>query len=177
MARSGRHAIALGAGIAVVVLGSTLAPTPAHAAGGDFGLGLIIGSPTGIAGKYYLKQAHAIDFAVGGTLVGSRGLGVHADYLWHPVVLAREAAFDLALYAGVGARLIDHQRRNRDDDFHVGARLPVGVDFDFLKGSIPLDVFVEVAMVLDFVIDDDEYDDHDDLDVDLNAGLGARYFF
>lgn len=163
--------------LALAALLSTAVARPVHAAGGDFGLGLIIGSPTGISGKYYLEKAHAIDFAAGGTLIGSRGLGVHADYLWHPVVLAREQAFDLALYAGIGGRLLDHNRKNRDDDLHLGARLPVGVVFDFMKGSIPLDVFVELALVLDYVIDDDEYDDHDTFDVDLNAGLGARYYF
>ena len=38
---------------------------------------------------------------------------------------------------------------------------------------MPLDVFFEIAMVFDFLIDD--YDD--DFDVDLNAAIGVRYWF
>jgi len=50
---------------------------------------------------------------------------VHADYLWHPVMLADDEAFFMPLYFGVGARLLDHDRGNEDDDFHLGARVPV----------------------------------------------------
>jgi hypothetical protein len=154
------------------------APRPARAEGGNFGLGLIIGSPTGVSLKYYFSKGHAVDGAIGLTTIGNNGLQVHADYLWHPWVLAAEPSFDLAVYLGIGARLLDHDRgRGRDDDFHIGARGPVGLVFDFLKSGVPLDVFVEVALVLDFVIGGDDGDDHDSVDLDLNAGIGARYYF
>ena len=155
------------------------APRAARAEGGNFGLGLIIGSPTGLSLKYYMSRGHALDAAVGLTTIGSDGIHVHVDYLWHPFVLASEGSFDLAMYVGIGGRVLDHDRgRGHDDDFHIGPRAPLGLVFDFLKSGVPLDVFVEVALVLDFILDDDnDGDDHDGIDLDLNAGIGARYYF
>jgi hypothetical protein len=164
--------------VLIAFLLASSAPRAARAEGGNFGLGLIIGSPTGVSLKYYISKGHAIDAAVGLTTIGNDGLHIHADYLWHPWVLASEGSFDLAAYLGLGGRVLDHDRgRGRDDDFHLGVRGPVGLVFDFLKSGVPLDVFVEVALVLDFVINDDDGDDHDNVDLDLNAGIGARYYF
>jgi hypothetical protein len=160
----------VGVVVAVLVLVGVGAATPARAqGGGPFGLGLMIGSPTGISGKIYLSQRNAIDFAVGGAFLGRRGLHVHADYLWHPVMLVNDAGFFMPLYVGVGVRVLDHGRgRGDDDDVHVGARVPVGILFDFKR--VPIDVFLEVALILDFIRD------HGDV-LDLNAGVGVRYYF
>ena len=144
------------------------ARAPARAEGGPFGLGLILGSPTGVSAKLYLNKRNAIDFALGFAFLNRRGIAVHADYLWHPVMLATDEAFFLPLYFGVGARILDHDRGSDDDDFHLGARVPVGILFDFK--TIPLDVFLEVALVVDII------KDHGDV-IDLNAGIGARYYF
>jgi hypothetical protein len=138
---------------------------------GAFGLGLIVGEPTGIAGKLYLTDDTAIDGAIGGAVVG-RGLQVHADYLWHPWILANEDAFVMPGYVGIGARLLDHDRDDAEDDFHLGARFVAGILFDFRR--IPLDVFVELALIADFR---GGGDDHDGFALDLNAGVGARYYF
>jgi hypothetical protein len=153
---------------------SAASPRAARAEGGPFGLGLILGSPTGVSMKYYLGESgQAIDAAIGGAFSKS-GLHVHVDYLWHPFMLVQEAAFNLPLHAGVGVRLLDHDRgKDGDDDLHAGLRLPVGLTFDFKE--VPLDVFLEVALILDFHgehgIDDDQ------LGLDINAGVGVRYYF
>jgi hypothetical protein len=141
----------------------------ASAQGGPFGLGIIVGSPTGLCGKLYLNQRNAIDFAVGASFLDNRGLHAHVDYLWHPVMLATDEAFSLPLYVGIGARILDHDHGGRDDDdVHLGARVPVGILFDFKR--VPIDVFIEIALVVDII------QDHDDL-IDLNAGIGVRYYF
>jgi hypothetical protein len=145
-----------------------LAASGARAQGGPFGLGLIIGSPTGLSGKLYLDRRNAIDFALGAAFLSSRGLHAHVDYLWHPVMLTEDAAFFMPLYFGVGARILDHDHGANDDDFHLGARVPVGILFDFR--TVPLDVFLEIALIVDLVTD---HGDH----IDLNAALGARYYF
>lgn len=144
------------------------APRRASAEGGPFGLGLILGSPTGLSAKLYLNRRNAIDFALGFAFLNRRGIALHADYLWHPVMLASDEAFFLPLYFGIGARILDHDRNEDDGDFHLGARAPVGILFDFK--TVPLDVFLEVALVIDII------QDHGDV-VDLNAGVGARYYF
>jgi hypothetical protein len=143
---------------------------------GPFGLGLIIGSPTGVSVKYYLGQGNmAVDGAVGGALAGNNGISVHADVLWHPSMLTRESAFDLTWYFGAGIRVLDHDRGNDgNDDFHFGPRVPVGLLFDFNEVSI--DVFLEAAAIIDFRTGGDT-GDHDGLGFDLNAGIGVRYYF
>ena len=167
--------------ILVLAVGAALAATPrrAHADGGPFGLGLIIGSPTGVSAKYYLGGGdQAIDAAVGFAFIGNGGIQLHADYLWHPIMLTQDTSFSLPMHVGIGARVIDHDRGNdADDDFHLGIRGPIGITFDF--NEIPLDVFVEIALILDFHGDHKirDNEDSDFVDLDLNAGIGVRYYF
>ncbi len=140
-----------------------------------FGLGLMIGVPSGLSGKYYLSSDTALDFAVGS--YGNYGRDryhdawhLHMDFLWHPFVLASPEAFWLPLYVGVGARLLDH-RYDRDfaDDLHLGVRAPIGLMIDF--NNIPLDIFMELALVVDLLHDDNHgYSD-------VNLSLGIRYYF
>jgi hypothetical protein len=151
------------------------APRAARAEGGPFGIGLIVGSPTGLSMKYYLGESgQAIDAAIGAAFVGAGGIQVHADYLWHPLMLTEDAAFKLPLHVGVGVRVLDHDRgRDGPNNVHVGVRAPIGLTFDFTQ--IPIDVFIEAALVLDF--HGDEGDSNDHFNLDLNAGVGVRYYF
>jgi hypothetical protein len=145
-----------------------LATASARADGGPFGLGLILGSPTGIDGKLYFNKQNALDFAVGEAFVNERGFHLHADYLWHPVMLTQDEAFFLPLYLGVGGRFLNHERHT-DTATHLGVRAPLGILFDFKR--IPLDIFLEVAVVVDIIRPSE-----DDI-VDLNVGVGVRYYF
>lgn len=141
---------------------------------GAFGLGLIIGEPTGISAKLYLSDNQAIDGAVGGALI-SRGIHVHADYLWHPWILDSQDTFVLPAYIGIGGRVLIHQRgRGENDDAHIGVRGVAGILFDFRE--IPLDVFVEGAPILDFRTGDD-VSDHGGIGIGVNIAAGARYYF
>lgn len=138
-----------------------------------FGLGLMLGAPSGISGKYYLTSDTAFDFGVGAYhRFGHRdGLHVHADFLWHPVSLVSAPAFELPLYFGIGGRVWDHGTYRNDyrDHTHLGVRAPLGLIFDFNR--IPLDIFFELALVIDVAVDDDHgYSD-------INGALGARYYF
>ena len=141
-----------------------------------FGLGIMFGAPFGLSGKYYLSESTALDFGVGAyyRFRYDDAFQFHVDYLWHPVVLAKTDAFWLPLYVGVGGRVLDHGRdrdRDFDDDTHVGVRAPLGLSFDF--ENVPLDIFFEFALVVDFIQDRD--DNHDI--VDLNSSVGIRYYF
>jgi hypothetical protein len=146
------------------------APGSARADGHVFGVGVILGNPTGLSAKAYLAQAHAIDAAVGAAFFHGSGLHIHADYLWHPVVLASDEAFTLPLYIGIGGRMLFRGREGREGDkLHLGPRVPIGFLFDFKQ--IPLDVFVEVALIADVI-----RTEGDDV-IDVNAGIGVRYYF
>jgi hypothetical protein len=137
---------------------------------GVLGVGLIVGEPTGVCGKYYLADDRAIDAAAGAAFLG-RGVQIHADYLLHPWVLDSKESFALPVYIGGGVRILNHDASGEDEDHvRIGLRIPVGIVFDFTK--IPLDVFAEVAGVGDYHTAGDST-----FGIDFNGGAGARYYF
>ncbi len=166
-----RHPRRLLVGLALaLVLAPGLAGADERGEGrGVFGLGLIVGEPTGLSAKYYLADDTAIDAAIGGAFVG-RGYQVHGDFLWHPWLIDRTASFAMPLYLGLGARILKRDAGGGDADHtRIGLRVPVGLLFDFTR--VPLDVFVEVAGILDYRTRGESFG------VDLNAGAGIRYYF
>ena len=154
---------------AVLVLASTT-PARAETEKGVFGIGLIIGEPTGVSAKYYIGDDMAVDFAVGATFIG-RGLQVHSDFLFHPFILQNTETFVFPFYAGAGLRI---QRRDPGDTTErhtrVGIRGVAGGLLDFRE--IPIDVFFEAALIGDYrTLDDDQ------LGFDVNVSAGVRYYF
>lgn len=139
---------------------------------GVIGVGLIIGEPLGVSAKLYLSDDTALDAAVGGAILGG-GIQAHADFLWHPWVLENRSNFVLPAYVGAGLRVLNH-RAGTVGDFHIGIRAVAGLLFDFK--TVPLDVFVEVAPSLDYIIARDD-PDHAGFAIGVSAGLGARYYF
>ncbi|MCP4447357.1 MAG: hypothetical protein GY811_18715 [Myxococcales bacterium] len=154
----------------LALMAMELAPRSAHAEEkGVFGVGLIVGEPTGLSLKYYQGDDTAIDGAIGGAFLG-KGLQVHADYLWHPWMLENKPSFALPAYVGVGGRILDRNGGGGDEDhFRLGARFVGGVLFDFRE--VPLDVFVEVAGVADYRTKGSPFG------IDINLGAGVRYYF
>jgi len=142
---------------------------------GVFGVGLVVGEPTGVAAKLYVHSDSDLAIAAAvGPAFGAGGLHIHADLLWHPWILTREPRFVLPAYVGVGIRLLDHHRNPEDDDFHFGPRAVGGVLFDFT--DVPIDAFAEVAGVLEYRTGGND-PDHKGAAITLNAGIGARYYF
>jgi hypothetical protein len=142
-----------------------------------FGLGLELGAPTGVTGKYFLSADRALDFGLG-TVYNSRdryGLHIYGDYLFHPVSLVSSEAFELPLYVGLGGRFWSFEDRriddDRDDAVAIGFRVPVGVSFDF--NTIPLDAFAQIVPVLDIY---SGYRAHS-VYLDLEISVGVRYWF
>jgi hypothetical protein len=175
----------------ITLTGVALSAPAARADGGPLGIGLELGVPTGLSLKYYMgKSSGGSVLAVQGGLgvierYGDDGLHIHAEVLWHPRALASTPDFTLPFYLGVGARFLEHDdnycvirnevRRCDDNDTRLGVRVPFGLLMDFTK--VPFDLFLELAIVVDFLeIDEDDYeDDHDR--VNLNLSLGGRYYF
>jgi len=148
-----------------------------------FGLGIMLGSPTGLSGKYFLGPSTAIDFGLGGIgcCRGRRGVTAHADFLWHPVSLISDKAVELPLYVGIGGRVYDYEWKHNDhyhDGGALGLRAPLGISFDLNR--TPIDIFVELALVADFIYDDSDPNDnfdHDGVYVDIDGAFGVRYYF
>lgn len=164
--RSASHAIrraAVGA-IAAVVLAVVLSPMTAHAqrTGGPFGMGIIIGEPTGLDLKYFVSGSNAIEGAVAWSLSGRNNLHLQAEYLYHRYDLIKVEKGRLPLFFGVGGRV---EFREHADDL-VGIRIPVGLAYEF--DNAPFDVFGELVPLLDLA---------PDTDFDLEGAIGARFYF
>jgi hypothetical protein len=146
-----------------------------------FGLGLMLGSPSGLSGKYFVGRSTALDFGLGviGCCRGRDGLHVHADFLWHPKTLVRTEPFYLPFYIGVGGRFFDYDWEHGDHEHGgtaIGVRGPIGIAFDF--NNVPLDIFIELVPVLDFVSHDDNDGFHDNhVYFDVDGAVGIRYWF
>lgn len=159
----------LGMAVTLAIAAPAYAEDGAGADKGTLGVGIILGEPTGICAKLYLKDDQAIQGAVGSAFVGG-GIQLHADYVFHPYVLQSRDSFVLPVYVGPGIRLIDYTDGRDDSSFAMGIRGVGGLLFDFK--NVPLDAFIEVAAVLEYELKDGE-----GAGITLNAGAGVRYYF
>jgi hypothetical protein len=147
-----------------------------------FGLGLELGEPSGLTGKYFVSPAGALDFGVGAVYrhyYYGDGVHLYLDYLWHPTSLVSSAAFELPFYIGGGVRFWDFdycfQGVCTYGGSAVGLRLPLGIAFDF--NNAPLDIFIQLVPTLDFLRGDyyDRYRDRTHLGIDLSFVI--RFWF
>jgi uncharacterized protein DUF3996 len=143
-----------------------------------FGLGLELGEPSGLNGKVFVSRSGAIDFGVGyiyRQYYYGDGLHLYADYLFHPALLASTSSFELPFYIGPGLRYWDfHYCYMGLCDYGgsaIGIRLPLGISFDF--NNAPLDIFIQLVPVLDFLSGDyyNRYGDREHFGVDFSVGL------
>jgi len=134
-----------------------------------FGLGVQLGAPSGITGKVYLGgRTNAIDFSVGTTYGDSfaDSLYAHGTYSVHFPALARGGGVTIPWRVGLGGWLANGRWAFGDNGTVIGARAPIGLDFD-LEGA-PLQFYIEVAAVLSVL---------PGVDLGVDGGLGARYYF
>jgi hypothetical protein len=164
----------------VAALGVPAAPAQAQPAkGGDFGLGVILGDPSGFTGKVFFSPTQALDFHIGIAGFYRHGeLGVYADYLFHFDTGLRSSVLALPIYFGPGLGLVfdyDDGYRYctkfrcydwRDNGVWFALRVPVGVALWFKKFAG--EVFLEVIPTLYLIR-------HADFDLDVAAGF--RYYF
>jgi hypothetical protein len=158
----------------VLLLTSSALLTKAQDSG--FGLGIMIGAPTGISAKAWVGGDRAIGMGLAWGTRHSGYLHLHADYLFHNMDLIQVGSGQLPLYYGPGLRLRSwgndgywHRGRFYEDGgSHVdlGVRFPVGLAYLF-EGA-PVDIFLEVVPTLDLV---------PSTSFEVDGGLGARYWF
>ena len=140
---------------------------------GTLGVGIILGEPTGLCAKLYLKDDQAIQVAVGSAFVSS-GLQLHGDYVFHPWILQDRDSYVLPAYVGPGLRLIDYSGSNGGpSQTALGVRGVIGLLFDFK--NVPLDAFVEVAVVAGYKFSSGSA--KGGFDPAINGGAGVRYYF
>jgi hypothetical protein len=181
--------------LSAVMALSMLAIGTIHAQGRNFGLGLVLGDPTGFTAKYWTSSTTALDFGLGWS-------GYWGRYGYY------DPACDDGYYYDHHRGYCDDHYRGRYgygwDVFHVHADylfhnfnliratekfplfygpgvsinyydyhfLQIGVRGDFgiawMPRRTPMDLFLEIAPVMELFPAPD---------FDLNAGLGGRFYF
>jgi hypothetical protein len=139
----------------LVVLGTATAWTE-----GDFGLGIVLGQPTGISAKYWLSVRSSIDGAAAWSFVHKGSLYLHVDYQYYVFDLASVQSGRLGFFLGLGGRLLFA------DDFNLGLRVPLGLIYLF--SDLPLDVFLEVVPIMELL---------PATAASGGAAIGLRYYF
>jgi len=124
------------------------------------GLGVILGEPTGVSFKTWMTKTTAVDAAAAWSFGREDAFHLHADYLFHNFSLLSFDKSTIPLYYGVGARF-KFENQNR-----FGVRFPLGITL-FIREA-PIDFFLEVVPILNLA---------PDTDFDINAAIGARYYF
>jgi len=125
-----------------------------------FGLGIILGEPTGVSGKLWTSGQNAFDFAAAWSFQGNGNLLLQADYVWHIFRLIPVPDGKLPFYVGVGVETIFAH------DPVIGVRVPLGLDYMF--NNAPVDIFVELVPILRL---------NPSTDFDFAGGIGARFWF
>ncbi len=138
-----------------------------------FGLGVIIGEPTGISAKLWTSSVNAFDFGLGWSFGGDRigkheeyyeegsRVHFHMDYLWH-AFNAIHSSERFPLYYGIGGRI----NTGGGYDASVAVRGVFGITW--LPHNTPIDVFLELVPSLQLT---------PSTGFGIDAGIGARYFF
>lgn len=127
---------------------------------GHFELGIILGEPSGICLKNWFDTRTAVDAAVSWSLRDDdEDLYLHADFLWHDFDLIHSSEM-MPVYYGIGGRVV------LATDTKLGARVPIGISW--LLDGAPLDLFIELAAVVDVV---------PEVELDFNGGIGIRFIF
>jgi len=133
---------------------------PARAQRRGFGLGVILGEPTGLSFKIWTGRTTAIDAAAAWSFGREDSLYVHVDYLVHDFTLLKTNKGRLPVYYGIGGRV------KFEDRTRIGVRFPVGASYIF--EDAPLDLFVELGPILDLA---------PRTELTVSASIGLRYYF
>ncbi|MBL8028531.1 MAG: hypothetical protein JNL74_19055 [Fibrobacteres bacterium] len=151
----------------IMLLVLLVAATTSFSAGGNFGLGGVIGKPTGLSFKLKMGQTRAVDGALAFGMWNHRydkdedlHLYLHAAHLWLFPGAIPVSSGSLPLYLGAGARM------TAVHDFNLGVRGNMGIAY--LPAGAPIDIFFEIGLIVDFI---------GDVGTDMDAGIGLRYFF
>jgi len=146
--------------ILIFVLMSLLAFDTVKAKQSGFGIGVIIGEPTGLSAKLWTENSAAFDAAIAWSLEDERYMHLQGDFLFHRSNIAGIKKGKLLPYYGIGGRVQFGEKNT------VGVRIPFGINYVFERSHF--DVFLEFVPLLDIVRASE---------FDLDGAIGIRYFF
>jgi hypothetical protein len=153
--------------MALIILCVAAVSGMAHAqtgrSGGNTGLGVIFGEPTGVSFKYWTSRTIAFDAAAAWSFVNGGSFQIHADLLFHSFDVFRVERGRMALYYGFGGRV---KTKTDTEGARVSFRLPIGISYELERA--PVEIFVEVAPMLDLT---------PKTQGNIGGGIGFRYYF
>lgn len=128
-----------------------------------FGLGIKVGEPTGLNGKYWLSSGNAVSATVGYSFISdNHALRLSADYLFYHNPDLIKSQETLPVFFGLGVRL----NTTEHNSSAFGIRGVTGISW--WSKQAPVDVFFEFAPVFNLA---------PSTSLDLDVCLGIRYFF
>ncbi|MBN2362538.1 hypothetical protein JXL83_00225 [candidate division WOR-3 bacterium] len=130
-----------------------------------FGLGIVVGEPTGFTAKYWLSPVNSLNAAIAWSVFDDNSFEafyIHIDHVFYYYDLFRVQSGKAPVFIGVGGRFYFP----RHDDTKIGFRIPMGLAYMFEQ--VPIEIYGEIAPVINIV---------PETDVDLDGGVGFRYFF
>jgi|UniRef100_A0A7C6AGV4 hypothetical protein len=140
----------------------------------QFGVGIIIGSPTGFTAKFIMTQKSAIAANMGWSLGDNPKLHFTCDYQFlFPTVLRwtddmsgeQREIKNLTPYIGIGGRFRFKENESTDNtELNIGLRLGGGVEYKISRFGIFLEIYPVVNVL-------------PSTDFDIEGGLGARIYF
>ena len=158
--------------ILVTMTAAIMAQT-ASAADSNFGLGLVLGDPSGISARIAAGSNNSINVILGYDVNQNDNryyrdnccrdggvLYMGADYVWYNYNLIHVSSGRLPLYFGPGVNFVISNYSS------VGIRGVVGLEYQF--ANAPFDLFFELAPGVNIV---------PNTEVGVDAGFGGRFFF
>jgi hypothetical protein len=146
-----------------VILACLIIETSYAADQSGIGAGIIVGEPTGLSLKYN-KFAGGIAWSI------DDYLHIHFDYWFYNADLVKRLNWFIG--GGLKFKIFDDHDNGRDHDNDsddnstgVGLRIPVGIQYFIIP---EFEVFAEIVPGIYLV---------PDTDFDMDAGIGARYYF
>jgi len=138
-------------------------PEILHSQNDNFGVGIIIGEPSGLSFKTFISDDNAIDAGLGWSFVDKGSLHIHADYLHHFGGI-KVSSGRMPFYAGIGGRLKLENAGNKTEN-RIGARIPFGITY--IMRDTPVDFFLEIVPILDL---------SPSSKISFNSAIGLRYY-
>ncbi len=144
----------------ICMLTSMLVSATVTAQESGFGLGVIVGEPTGLSWKFWTGNVTAVDGAAAWSFADKSALHLHADLIFHDFTRINVEKGKFPFYFGFGGR-IKLEKKSK-----IGIRIPLGVTY--IPERLPLDMFLEIVPILDLI---------PGTEFDFNGAIGIRYFF
>jgi len=124
------------------------------------GIGIILGTPTGLSSKFLDNGSSHFNAALGWSFKKESDLYIHTDYIlkyFNPIRFSPN--FSMTPTMGIGGRL-------KTKDGELGLRIPFSIHYTFKES--PFDIFFEIVPTLDLI---------PATDFEIGAALAFRYLF